>query len=59
MVDTLGLNGYHPFHATRGDLLNRLGHRDEAGQAYQRAAALTPNPAEHAYLTRRAREPNG
>jgi RNA polymerase sigma-70 factor (ECF subfamily) len=56
LVDTLGLDGYHPFHATRGDLLSRLGRHDQAGQAYRRAAALASNPAERGYLTRRARE---
>ncbi|WP_252444675.1 RNA polymerase sigma factor [Pseudonocardia humida] len=59
VVDTLGLDGYHPFHATRGDLLSRLGRHDQAGQAYQRAAALASNPAERGYLTRRARELGG
>ncbi|WP_433303373.1 RNA polymerase sigma factor [Actinoplanes sp. CA-030573] len=47
------LDGYHAFHATRADLLRRLGRDGEARAAYDRALALTGNPAERAYLTRR------
>jgi RNA polymerase sigma-70 factor (ECF subfamily) len=54
-VDTLAgtLEGYHAFHATRADLLRRLGRAGEAAQAYDRALDLTGNPAERAYLGRR------
>ena len=47
------LAGYHAFHATRADLLRRLGRSDEARAAYDRAIALAGNTAETAYLTRR------
>lgn len=47
------LDGYHPFHATRADLLRRLDRPDEAAAAYDRAVALAGNPAEIALLTRR------
>lgn len=54
-VDTLAepLERYHAFHATRADLLRRLGRTDDAVAAYERALSLTDNPAEHAYLSRR------
>ena len=47
------LDGYHAFHAARADLLRRLGHGGEARTAYDRAVALSGNPAERAYLARR------
>ena len=54
-VDRLAgvLDGYHAFHATRADLLRRLGRSGESRAAYDRAIALAGNPAERAYLTRR------
>ncbi|MBR7744292.1 RNA polymerase sigma factor [Phycicoccus sp. BSK3Z-2] len=57
LVDDLpGLDGYHPFHATRADLLRRLGRRDEALAAYDRALGLATNPGERAFLTARRTE---
>ncbi len=53
VVDRLDLDGYHSYHATRADLLRRLGRHPEAAAAYDRAIALTENPAERAFLTRR------
>lgn len=47
------LDGYHPFHATRADLLRRLGRTAEAGEAYDRALGLATNPAERAFLAAR------
>ena len=38
LVDELSLDNYHPFHATRADLLRRLGRTSEAAAAYERAA---------------------
>jgi RNA polymerase sigma-70 factor (ECF subfamily) len=52
-VDRLALDGYHLWHATRADLLRRLGRSAEARAAYDAALALTDNEAEQAYLTRR------
>jgi RNA polymerase sigma-70 factor, ECF subfamily len=54
-VDALAapLAGYHAFHATRADLLRRLGRSAEAREAYDRAIELSANSAEMAYLTRR------
>lgn len=53
LVDRLPLASYHAFHATRADLLRRLGRSAEARTAYDAALALTANAAERAYLTRR------
>ena len=47
------LAGYHAYHATRADLLRRLGRSEEARAAYDRAVELAGNTAETAYLTRR------
>ncbi|MCX5214877.1 RNA polymerase sigma factor [Kitasatospora sp. NBC_00240] len=54
-VDRLAeaLDGYHAYHATRADLLRRLGRSQESRAAYDRAVALAGNTAETAYLTRR------
>jgi RNA polymerase sigma-70 factor (ECF subfamily) len=50
LVDELDLAGYHPFHATRADLLRRLGRHGEAAAAYERAATLAPTEAEREFL---------
>jgi len=47
------LAGYHAYHATRADLLRRLGRIEESREAYDEAIALAGNVAEIAYLTRR------
>ncbi|MFC4911418.1 RNA polymerase sigma factor [Actinomadura gamaensis] len=47
------LDGYHAYHATRADLLRRLGRGRESRAAYDKAIALAGNTAETAYLTRR------
>ncbi len=47
------LAGYHPYHATRADLLRRLGRGQQSRAAYDRAIDLAGNTAEIAYLTRR------
>jgi RNA polymerase sigma-70 factor, ECF subfamily len=52
LAGQLGLDGYHLFHATRADLLRRLGRRDDAVAAYDAAIARTANGAERAFLTR-------
>jgi RNA polymerase sigma-70 factor, ECF subfamily len=53
LVDRLPLDGYHAFHATRAELLRRLGRSTQARDAYDRAIELAGNTAEAAYLTRR------
>ena len=47
------LRHYHLFHATRGELLRRLGRPVEARTADGRALALTRNPAERRLLEER------
>ncbi|GAA1999746.1 RNA polymerase sigma factor [Catenulispora subtropica] len=47
------LAGYHAFHATRADLLRRLGRGRESRAAYDQAIDLAGNTGEIAYLTRR------
>ncbi len=58
LVDRLGaehrsLPTYHAWHATRADLLRRLGRSVDARDAYDEALAVVDNPSERAYLTRR------
>ena len=50
LVDELGLDNYYAFHATRADLLRRLGRNSEAAAAYERAAAMAPTDAERDFL---------
>jgi RNA polymerase sigma-70 factor, ECF subfamily len=54
-VDRLeeALSGYHAYHATRADLLRRLGRSEQSRAAYDKAIDLAGNTAETAYLTRR------
>jgi RNA polymerase sigma-70 factor, ECF subfamily len=54
-VDRLAgpLAGYHAYHATRADLLRRLGRSQQSRAAYDKAIELAGNAAETAYLTRR------
>ena len=60
LVDRLagddGLAGSHLFHATRADLLRRLGRTGEAAAAYRRARDLARTTAEQRFLERRLTE---
>ena len=56
LLDRLPLTGYHAWHATRADLLRRLGRTAEAKQSYDAAIAATQNTAERAYLNRKRGE---
>ena len=56
LADDGGLAEYHLLHATRADLLRRLGRRAEAADAYRRARELSGNAAERAFLDRRLRQ---
>ena len=47
------LEDYYLWHATRADLLRRLGRNAEAAVTYQRALDLTQNEVERRFLTRR------
>jgi RNA polymerase sigma-70 factor (ECF subfamily) len=48
-----GLAGYAPWHASRGELLHRLGRRDDARAAWRAALDLEPNGAVRRHLERR------
>jgi RNA polymerase sigma-70 factor, ECF subfamily len=58
LVDGLGtaLGDHHLFHATRAELLRRLGRADEAATAYADAADRTLNAVERDFLNRRRGE---
>jgi RNA polymerase sigma-70 factor (ECF subfamily) len=58
LVDEIAgeLDGYHPFHAARADLLRRSDRPAEAADAYRRALALCGNDAERSFLVRRLAE---
>jgi RNA polymerase sigma-70 factor, ECF subfamily len=53
IVDDLSLDRYHLYHATRADLLARVGRLDEAADAYGKAIELTSNQAEQELLLRK------
>jgi RNA polymerase sigma-70 factor, ECF subfamily len=55
LVDELNLDSYYPFHATRADLLRRLGRASEAAAAYALAAEMAPTDAERDFLSRGGR----
>ena len=50
------LRDYHLAHAARADMLRRLGRRDAARAAYERALALARQEPERRFLTRRISE---
>jgi RNA polymerase sigma-70 factor (ECF subfamily) len=50
LVESLDLDGYHYLHATRGELLRRLGRAEEARAAYTRALELVHSDAERRFL---------
>ncbi len=53
LVDPLALSTYHAWHATRADLLRRLGRYAEARTAYDAAIELAGNVEEQAFLRER------
>jgi len=59
IVDRLELEDYRYLHATRGELLRRLGRADEAREAYVRALELAHDGAERRLLERRLAELGG
>lgn len=50
------LENYHLLHATRADLLRRMGLSAEAAKSYKRALELVTNDTERRFLERRLRE---
>src|SRR3989442_9141146 len=59
LIDELAATGeldsYHLLHATRADLLRRLGFSTEATASYRRSLALASNESERRFLERRLR----
>ena len=56
IVDGLAIEDYRYLHATRGELLRRLGRTDEARDAFERALAMAHTEAERRLLERRLAE---
>ncbi|WP_246075266.1 RNA polymerase sigma factor [Nonomuraea terrae] len=54
IVDEPSLKGYHLLPSVRGDLLFKLGRREEARAEFERAAAMTRNARERVLLEQRA-----
>ena len=50
------LESYHLFHATRADLLRRVGRLSEAGESYRAALDLAPTEPERRFLRERLRQ---
>jgi RNA polymerase sigma-70 factor (ECF subfamily) len=53
IADLINLEGYHYVHATRGELLRRLGRTDEARMEYERALELAHAQEESRFLERK------
>ena len=56
LVERLQLEQYHYLHATRAELLRRLGRTEEARAAYDRALELVHSDAERRFLEQRLAE---
>jgi RNA polymerase sigma-70 factor (ECF subfamily) len=59
IVDRLPLDDYRYLHATRGELLRRLGRAEEARDSYRRALELVHDERERRHLERRLAEVGG
>jgi RNA polymerase sigma-70 factor (ECF subfamily) len=55
-IEGLDLDGYHYLHATRAELLRRLGREQDARGAYRRALELVRSEHERRFLERRLAE---
>jgi RNA polymerase sigma-70 factor (ECF subfamily) len=56
IVERHTLDGYHLLHATRAELLRRLGRAAEAAAEFRLALELATNDIERAHLARRLEE---
>ena len=54
LAELASLAGYHLLPSVRGDLLAKLGRRDEARAEFERAASLARNARERTLLLERA-----
>ncbi|MFE5670446.1 RNA polymerase sigma factor [Agromyces sp. NPDC056523] len=59
LEDVPALRGYHLLPSVRGDLYERMGRREEAAAAFERAATMTSNERERELLRRRADSARG
>jgi RNA polymerase sigma-70 factor, ECF subfamily len=59
LADSLELDRYHYLHATRAELLRRLGRVEDARAAYDRALGLVHSDVERRFLERRLAELQG
>jgi RNA polymerase sigma-70 factor, ECF subfamily len=55
LLDEMDLDRYHLYHATRAELLRRMGEVDAADDAYREALALVSNDVERRFLEERRR----
>jgi RNA polymerase sigma-70 factor (ECF subfamily) len=55
-IEGLELDGYHYLHATRAELLRRMGQGEDARSAYRRALELVRSEPERRFLERRLAE---
>jgi RNA polymerase sigma-70 factor, ECF subfamily len=56
LAERLDLDRYHYLHATRAELLRRLGRIEDARAAYDRALEIVHSEAERRFLERRLAE---
>ena len=56
LIEDLELERYHLYHATRAELLRRMGDNDAAHLAYRNAMSMTDNDVERRFLEQRASE---
>ena len=56
LIEGLELDGYHYLHATRAELLRRLGRGEDARAAYERALELVHADSERSFLARKLAE---
>jgi predicted RNA polymerase sigma factor len=59
LVDEPTMRDYHLLPSVRGDLLEKLGRRDEARGEFERAASMTQNTCERELLIARAQACRG
>ncbi len=59
LIETLEFENYYLWHASRAEMLTRLGRDDEAVGAFPRAMHLTANLAEQTFLNEKVRQMSG
>lgn len=59
LIEALEFENYYLWHASRAEMLTRLGRDDEAVGAYRQAMQLTANLAEQSFLNEKVRQKSG